>query len=118
MSFLWYWPAGGWDFDKWKQQNKWEPILSQQSGNAKLGPLMNPTETLAGWKKDAAYWRGISDQIRGTLTDQPPAKPEWEWLGDSFEAEAYSFRRMRYRLTSDEWGYAWLLKPKGGDGKK
>src|SRR5437762_509796 len=108
MSWLWYWPAGGWDFDKWKSAQKWRPIRSEQSGRAELLPLDD-------FKSQADKWRGVSNEILGTLTDQPPKKPEWEMLGDEFEHHgraSYSLQRLRYRLTADEWGYAWLLLPR------
>ena len=31
MSFLWYWPAGGWDVDRWKKAHPWEPLRSEPS---------------------------------------------------------------------------------------
>src|SRR2546430_11897342 len=65
MSWLWYWPAGGCDFDKWKSAQKWKPIRSEQSGRAELLPLDD-------FKSQADKWRGISKEILGTLTDQPP----------------------------------------------
>ena len=40
MSFLWYWPAGGWDFDVWKRRQTWEPITSPQSGQRDPLPLV------------------------------------------------------------------------------
>ncbi|HZZ41687.1 MAG TPA: prolyl oligopeptidase family serine peptidase [Tepidisphaeraceae bacterium] len=118
MSFLWYWPGGGWDFDKWKSAHPWEPIRSQQSGSKALVPLISDTETLAGWKREAEYWRGISDQILGTLADKPPAKVTVEYLGARFSTDKYTLQRLRYLLTPDEWGYAWLLVPKENNDQK
>jgi dienelactone hydrolase len=108
MSWLWYWPAGGWDFDKWKSAQKWQPIRSEQSGRADLLPL-------DGFRSQADKWRGVSNEILGTLTDEPPKKMQWEMLGDELEHHGggwFSLQRLRYRLTADEWGYAWLLLPR------
>jgi dienelactone hydrolase len=113
MSFLWYWPAGGWSFDAWKKSHPWEPVKSEQSGRHDFLPLKD-------FEKSKAHWRQISDAILGKLTDKPPAKPHWEWLGDEFTRErapTYTMRRLRYRLTDDEWGYAWLLVPKDAKGR-
>jgi dienelactone hydrolase len=108
MSYLWYWPAGGWDFEKWKSAQTWRAIHSEQSGRADLVPLVD-------FKSSAEKWRGVSNQILGTLNDRPPKAAQWEPLGDEFENHAggwYSLQRLRYRLTVDEWGYAWLLLPR------
>lgn len=115
MAYLWYWPAGGWDFDKWKANQKWTPIHSEQSGKSEPIPLTN-------WKSQAAHWREISDQILGSLTDKPPATMRWEFLGDEFQwhrgEASYVMQRMRYSLTDKEWGFAWLLQPRGIDKPK
>ena len=39
MSFLWYWPAGGWDVDRWKKAHPWEPLRSEQSDHKELLPI-------------------------------------------------------------------------------
>ena len=111
MSFLWYWPAGGWDFDVWKRRQTWEPIRSAQSGQAEPIPLLVPGATRADWEAAAKTWRGISDKLLGTLTDKPPAEVRFEWLGPTWRTDKYTLRRLRYRLTDDEWGYAWLCQP-------
>jgi len=36
MSYLWYWPAGGWNFDNWKSHQTWRPIKTEQSGKKEL----------------------------------------------------------------------------------
>lgn len=118
MSFLWYWPAGGWDVDKWKSSHSWTPIRTQQSGSHKLLPLISDSETLQGWQRESAYWRNISDQILGTLSDHPPTHPTLEYLGPELSTPTYTMRRLRYLLTPDEWGYAWLLLPNDAKGKK
>ena len=41
MSFLWYWPAGGWYFDAWKAKHDWTPITSEQSGSKDPLPLVS-----------------------------------------------------------------------------
>src|SRR5438552_5993173 len=89
MSYLWYWPAGGWDFEKWKSAQDWKPIRSEQSGRAELLPLEN---------FDADKWRAIANQILGTVNDRPPKSVQWEPLGDEFEHHAggwYSLQRLR-----------------------
>ena len=75
MSFLWYWPAGGWDFDAWKKTHDWTAISSEQSGRKDPLPLVPPGITAATWPKEAAKWRKISDEILGTLSDGPPTNP-------------------------------------------
>ena len=111
MSYLWYWPAGGWDFDVWKRRQSWEPIRSEQSGQAEPLPLIAPGTSRADWQSSAKRWREVSDQILGTLTDQPPIEFRWEWLGDTYRTDKYDLRRLRYTLTDSEWGYAWLMLP-------
>jgi dienelactone hydrolase len=108
MSFLWYWPAGGWDFDQWKNAQTWKPVQSDQSGKAEL-------ISLADWKNQAAHWKEISGQILGELSDRSPKQMRWDFLGDELERQgspSYGMQRVRYSLTDDEWGYAWLLQPR------
>ncbi len=113
MSFLWYWPAGGWNFDAWKKAHSWDPVKSEQSGR-------HDFLSLKDFEKSRPHWQQISDAILGKLADKPPAKPQWEWLGDEFtrdKSPTYTMRRLRYRLTDEEWGYAWLLVPKDAKGR-
>jgi dienelactone hydrolase len=81
-------------------------------------PLVSESETREGWGRERAYWKGVSDQILGTLTDRPPGKPVMEWLGAEMVVGNYTMQRVRYLLTAEEWGYAWVLVPVGGRGKK
>jgi dienelactone hydrolase len=124
MSFLWYWPAGGWDFDKWKSRRTWQPIRSEQSGTHELVPPCEENATAAQWREKRAHWQSITDQLLGTLageqrspdasTDKPRATPHWEFIGEPLEQRgrsSFSMRRLRYALTDEEWGYAWLLLP-------
>ena len=111
MSFLWYWPAGGWDFDVWKRRQTWEPVSSEQSGQGEPIALVSSGASRADWDESAKRWREVSDQILGTLTDQPPKQFRHEWLGETYRTAKYEMRRLRYTLTDDEWGYAWLLTP-------
>jgi dienelactone hydrolase len=116
VSFLWYWPGGGWDFDRWKRQHAWQPVRSEQSGQDLL-PLIAPGAARADWEKSAAHWRKISDEILGKQADPlPPRGPgSFEFLGEEFEnrgQQPYLMRRVRYRLAPDEWGYAWLTTPR------
>ncbi|MGW0229950.1 alpha/beta hydrolase family protein [Actinopolymorpha singaporensis] len=120
MSYLWYWPDGGWDFAAWKARQTWESVVSEQSGSAEPLPLLagrSPEERLAGWEQARAGWQSVSAEILGSVTDEPPATMSWEYLGDEFvvsppaPGHPYAMRRLRYLLTREEWGYAWLLTP-------
>ena len=111
MSFLWYWPAGGWDFDAWKKKHDWTPIESEQSGKAEPVELVSGGTTPAQWTKEQQKWRKVSEQVLGTLSDGPPTNFRYEALGATYRAEKYTLRRYRYTLTDEEWGYAWLMLP-------
>jgi dienelactone hydrolase len=111
VSFLWYWPAGGWDFDAWKKNHDWTPIESEQSGKAEPIPLVTDGMTAAQWPKEQQKWRKVSEQVLGSLSDGPPTKFRHEALGATYRTEKYSMRRYRYTLTDEEWGYAWLMMP-------
>ncbi|MFD2082519.1 Dienelactone hydrolase family protein [Actinopolymorpha cephalotaxi] len=120
MSYLWYWPDGGWDFAAWKARQSWEPVVSEQSGAADPLPLLPdcaPEERLERWERARSGWQAVSAQMLGSVTDVPPATMVWEHLGDEFvvsppaPGHAYAMRRLRYSLTDEEWGYAWLLTP-------
>jgi dienelactone hydrolase len=118
VSFLWYWPKGGWDFDRWKRQHAWEPARSEQSGKDLL-PLISPDAGKGEWEKSAANWRKISDEVLGKLSDAKPDPPKYEFLGDEFENRGerpYLMQRIRYRVAPEEWGYAWLTTPRDGKG--
>lgn len=117
MSFLWYWPAGGWDVDRWKKSHPWEPVRSEQSDHKELLPI-SPDTTREQWEAQRARWQGIADRILGTLTDKPPATMRHEFLTDPLERagalpgeKTVIMRRLRFPLTDQEWGYAWLLTP-------
>src|SRR5439155_16837072 len=114
VSFLWYWPKGGWDFDRWKRQHAWEPLRSPQSGRDLL-PLLAPGAGKADWEKSAVTWRNASDEILGKLSDAKPDSPAFERLGDEYENRGehrYLMQRIRYRDAPEEWGYAWLTAPR------
>jgi dienelactone hydrolase len=111
MSYLWYWPAGGWNFEKWKAAHDWSPITSEQSGKAEPLPLVTDATTPAQWQRDAMGWRKISEQILGTVSEGPPTKFRSEALGPKFSSEKYSLQRYRYTLTDEEWGFGWLMVP-------
>jgi dienelactone hydrolase len=118
MSFLWYWPAGGWDVDRWKKAHPWEPIRSEQSDHKELLPI-DPNITRDQWEAQRTRWKGVSDRIVGTLTDKPPATMRHEFLTDRLERGGRAehpivMRRLRFTLTDSEWGYAWLLVPMDG----
>ncbi|MET9018431.1 dienelactone hydrolase family protein [Actinopolymorpha sp. NPDC004070] len=121
MSYLWYWPDGGWDFEAWKARRSWEPVISEQSGSAEPLPLLDrcpPEERLKRWEHARTGWQAVSAEVLGSVTDVPPATVGWEYLGEEFvvsppaPGRSYAMRRLRYRLTDDEWGYAWLLTPR------
>jgi len=111
VSFLWYWPAGGWNFDAWRKSHDWEAIESEQSGKAEPIPLVTDGMTAAQWTKEQQKWRKVSEQILGSLSDGAPTKFRHELLGAKYRAEKYSMQRVRYTLTDEEWGYAWLMTP-------
>jgi dienelactone hydrolase len=111
MSFLWYWPAGGWDFDKWKKTHDWTPIRSEQSGQKDPLPLVKPGMTLADWNREAMKWRKVSEQVLGSLSDGAPTNFRHEAIGPAYRTDKFSMQRYRYTLTDEEWGYAWLLVP-------
>ena len=111
MSFLWYWPAGGWDFDKWKQTHDWTPIQSEQSGRKDPLPLVKPGMTRDGWRQESAKWRKVSDEVLGSLSDGAPTQFKHEALGVKYSTDRFTMQRYRYTLTDEEWGYAWLLLP-------
>src|SRR4029078_10242197 len=90
------------------------------SARHELVGLVAKDATRADWETSRKNWRDISDAILGNITDKPPAKMQWEWLGDELtrvKPPTYTMRRLRYRLTDSEWGYAWLLTPKDVKGK-
>jgi len=111
VSFLWYWPAGGWDFDDWKSKHDWTAIRSEQSGQKDPLPLISDGMMLPQWQRKAGEWRKVSEQILGTLSDGPPTQFKFEALGIAYRTERYTMQRYRYTLTDEEWGYAWLLMP-------
>jgi dienelactone hydrolase len=119
MSYLWYWPDGGWDFDMWKRRQRWRPIATEQSGRREPLPLVTNGATRAAWERQARAWRRTSDEILGKLRDRKPRRMRWEFLGDALAPQRrgrgtrspYTMRRLRYTLTAREFGYAWLLTP-------
>lgn len=126
MSFLWYWPDGGWDFAAWKRTHPWDPVLSAQSGSAEPLPLVSASGSdpakLERWRKERATWQRISDELLGTVSDLPPRRMRWEHLGPELVVRnapnPYTMRRLRYTLTDVEWGYAWLLAPQDDAGPR
>jgi len=121
MSFLWYWPAGGWDFDKWKSTQKWKPIQSEQSGTHELAPPIEENATETQWREKRKQWQTITDELLGNLTDRPPQPGvKYEFLGAAYETKGdapFRMQRLRYTLTDREWGYAWLLVPNALKGR-
>lgn len=115
MSFLWYWPSGGWDVQKWKAAHPWQPIHSEQSEHKELIPLTWPDITAEQWESQRQRWKKISDEILGQLSDKPASPMKWEFLNEPLELggdKPITMRRLRFQLTPSEWGYAWLLTPK------
>jgi dipeptidyl aminopeptidase/acylaminoacyl peptidase len=119
VSYLWYWPDGGWDFEEWCRGHSWEPVYSEQSGRSEPLPLvLDPLkpESAGEWERSAERWRRVSDEVLSAVSDRPPQTMRWEFLGEELTSTSrpvYSLRRLRYTLTEDEWGYAWLLVPRG-----
>src|SRR5438874_12195213 len=103
MSFLWYWPAGGWDFDRWKRQQRWQPVRSEQSGKHDPLPLVTAGMTRGDWETQAAQWRKLADEMLGHVADEPVTPIPFEWLGESYDRAGgkapYTLRRVRYRLA-------------------
>ena len=116
MSYLWYWPAGGWDFDAWKTGHTWERVTSPQSGRWDLLPPAPKGATLEPWLAAREGWLQIVQELLGTVSDAPPVNPRWDIL-ESYVEPSYDRHRVRYALTDAEWGYAWLLIPRP-DGRK
>jgi len=111
MSYLWYWPSGGWDFDAWRATCTWRPVEGSQSGEAELVRLVDRGQTLDEWLLRKAKIAAVVTELLGRVEDTPPAEPEWEVL-ETHADPALVRRRLRYRLTPREWGYAWLLMPR------
>ena len=129
MSFLWYWPAGGWDFAKWKSAHPWTPIASAQSGRADLLPLAPAGTTRQQWEDRRKQWMDVTNALLGEIRDTKPAEPRWEFLGEPLVrsgTSTHTLQRLRYALTAPkgdnpddvEWGYAWLLMPHGNAAKR
>lgn len=117
MSYLWYWPSGGWDFDAWRSRHSWQPVTSPQSGQTDLLPLLKRSATADEWTTAREEWLRLTCDLLGTVTDSPPAVMRWELL-ESREAKAHTLRRICYTLTDAEWGYAWLLTPRNLTAKR
>lgn len=112
MTYLWYWPSGGYDFDCWKAEHDWQPVTSPQSGRNDLMPLVTRGATQADWLQQRTHWMQITDALLGEINDRPPKAVAWETL-EARDTATYTARRIRYLLTDEEWGYAWLLVPRG-----
>lgn len=119
MSYLWYWPSGGWDFDAWKARHPWQPMHSNQSGRMDLLPLLGPPASLPTAKEGKREWSKkrktllqMTHELLGKITDKRPRKPRLQILEER-KGDPFQMWRLRYSLTDEEWGYAWLLIPKG-----
>lgn len=112
MAYLWYWPQGGWDFAKWKERQQWRPVKGEQSGGRELLSLVRPRDSLREWEDRRSAWLGLVSELLGRIEDRPPSRVTWETL-ENHERENLSVRRIRYALTDEESGYAWLLVPRG-----
>lgn len=84
-----------------RQSGLWEPV-----------PLAPRRGTLEQWESDRAMWLEALRAVLGELTDVPPKRFEYEIL-ESREERGYLRRHLRYTLTDEEFGYAWLLTPQG-----
>jgi len=110
LSYLWYWPSGGWDFDAWRGKCTWQPVEGPQSGEVDLVRLVERGWTLDDWLPRRAQIAGMVSELLGRVEDVPPPELQWEVL-ETRPGSPVVMRRLRYRLTSREWGYAWLLIP-------
>lgn len=113
MSYLWYWTSGGWDFEQWRSRSAWRPVSTPQSGSDELVPLAGRASA-ADWERARAYWSSVVNEVLGDVTDVPPRTAGFDLI-ESGSATGYRMRRVRYALTEDESGYAWLLVPNGLD---
>lgn len=119
MSYLWYWPDNNpdsWHFERWRQAQTWQPVRSEQSGQADPLPLLPEDGTLEQWRTELApHWRAISEEVLGRLADVPPSSASGPTgdlaMGPELRTDAYTMQRYRYPLTDDEAGYGWLLTP-------
>ncbi len=109
MSYLWYWPSGGWDFDAWKRAHPWNPIITEQSGVPGLECLLQINENLEDWKRKREKLILVVKEMLGELQDTKPASSIPEILSTQIIG-LLTAQRLRYRLTESEWGYAWLLR--------
>src|SRR5690348_12156761 len=98
MSYLWYWPQGGWDFEKWKQNHDWEPIRSEQSGGSHLVPLVHRDGNLSGWSEQKARYQSDLQQLLGSIREPSPAL-EWDRLEEKKEA-GVTRSLVRYFLSA------------------
>jgi dienelactone hydrolase len=110
VSYLWYWPSGGWDFDRWREASSWTPVVTPQSGAAEPVPLVPRGGTLERWKSDRAMWLEAVRAVLGESSDAPPTRFDYDILESHAERDC-SRQRVRYTITDDEFGYAWLLTP-------
>ena len=109
MRDLWYWPEGGWDFDRWRLSHAWTPVRSDQSGNPRLSPLLTRQATLGDWLVRREEIHRGGQELIGTIPD-PPIPLHWESTEPQTE-EGITRSLLRYSLTDREDGYAWLLRP-------
>jgi dienelactone hydrolase len=113
MSYLWYWPKGGWDFERWRDAQTWR---SAPDDNCPL-PLRGDGADRLTWERERGRLQRRLGDLLGSITDEPPGDgPRWEFLGAELirrDTPGYSLCRLRYALTNEEWGYAWLLVPEG-----
>lgn len=110
MSYLWYWPSGGWNFDTWKAAHPWQLSSSKKSGLRDLEPVLGRSANLEDWKQERMRLLALVHELLGEVTDTPPHSPLPEMLSVQ-KIGSVTAQRLRYRLTDSEWGYAWLLIP-------
>jgi dienelactone hydrolase len=108
VSYLWFWPAGGWDFDAWRSGARWTPVRGPQSGTMEHLPVLG--DSGEDWPTTREHLRGLVRQVLGEVTDRAPDRAEWAIVEEHEEAD-YLRRRIRYALAAEEWGTAWLLTP-------
>lgn len=109
MSYLWYWPSGGWDYDAWKARDSWQPPRYEEAQRPAF-PLVKRGATLEDWLARRGTLMQITRELLGELTDLPPGRMRHDVLEERAKP-GYDMRRLRYTLTDDESGFGWLLLP-------
>lgn len=113
MTYLWYWPSGGWDFDAWRARQTWRPERASCPRREDLWPLLRRGALGADVEAARSGWAAALTDVLGTVEDSAPRRMTWE---ASRIEDLPSYRRslLHYSLTDNETGFAWLLEPYAG----